>query len=167
MRRFQKDHLHAGPAGSISSFTLEVPSEKGEEAVEYIEQFIERNRGGVYLHRGYLPEEYIDALVEIREANPDSKRDFSSLVEQLATDGETSEEVTEYDDFKVLEIESSYETNQKLNDVYNELESDEARETVRTLQDLMHNVLEGNTIRMYIPEESYNQITSHLSANLL
>lgn len=166
MRRFHNNKFPSGLAEALDSVHLDIPSEEEKEALDYVKQFLEyHSGGGGVLHRGYIPEKYLDALVEIRDAN--SNRYFSSAVEQLGVDGETSEEVTQYDNFKVLEIESSFDTIEELSSVYYQLDSDEARKNLRTLQDLMRNVRFGNTIRMYLPEESYNQITSNLSANLL
>lgn len=165
MRRFQNEQFPSRLADALSSIHLEIPNQDAQEALDYVKQYVQRSSGNARLHRGYIPEGYINSLITIRDAS--GKRDFSSAVEQLGVDGATSEEVTQYSNFELLEIESDRDLLQELNDVYYQVVSDEARTNVRTLQDLIRNVSSGNKIRMYLPQESYDQITNNLTSNVI
>lgn len=165
MRRFQNEQFPTRLADALSSIHLEIPNQDAQEALDYVKQYIQRSTGNCRLHRGYIPEGYINALVTIRDAS--GKPDFSSAVEQLGVDGATSEDVTDFNTFEVLEVTSDRDLVQDLNDVYYQVDSNEARKNVRTLQDLIHNTQSGNKIQMYIPQKSYDQIVNNVTSNII
>lgn len=165
MRRFQNEQFPSRLADAFSSIYLEVPNQEAQEALDYIKQFIQRSTGNSRLHRGYLPEEYIDLLLIIRDTN--GNRDFADAIENIGAGRDTSEEVTEFDNFEVLEVNSDGDLLEELDKVYYQVNSTEARKNVRTLQDLIRNTRDGNHIQMYLPQESYTDIRTNLTSQVI
>lgn len=153
MRRFHDESFSIRLADGLSSAHLNIPDKEASNALSYVKQFIQRQSGSAYLHRGYVPEDYIDALIRIRDVN--SSRQFSRAVEALGTDGGVSQEA-EYDEFTLVRFEPNRDLLNELNDAYYEAETEDAQKIVRTIQDLIR--INNSTVDIYLPDEILSQI---------
>lgn len=161
MRRFENDDFPYNLAEGVESVHLDVPDDKAQAALSYIRQFVYRTSGTSKLTRGYISEDFIDALVRVREIN--SNRKFNHAVEQLGADGETSTEVTEYDELTFIEVENSSNAEKAVTSIVREHSdelSDEARLNLYSIRDLIRN--NRDTVVYYLPKKIAEEIMPHL-----
>lgn len=161
MRRFENRKIERDRAEALTSSLRDIPSQNAKDARSYIKQFIEVYGSEAELFYGYLPEEYADGLVEIREAN--SNYDLNAIVGQLCVDGATSEKVTDYDEFAKITLESSRSMIEELTEVYRDVTLDETRTMIGSARDIIRNS-HRDQIELYVPkpvgEELAQQINS-------
>lgn len=162
MRRFENNDFPYHLAEGIENFHLTVPDDEAQRALAYIRQFVYRTSGSSELHRGYISEKYVDALVRIREES--SNRGFSSAVEQLGVEGETSTDVSdEFEELSLIEVENSFDAEQAVTSIVrehsNEL-SDEARENLYSIRDLITD--NRDIVVYYAPREVAVELMPYL-----
>lgn len=161
MRRFENENFPYHLAEGIDSMHLTVPDDEAQTALSYIRQFVYRTASESSLTRGYISEDFVDALVRVREAS--SNRGFNSAVEQLGVEGETSTEVDEYDELTFIEVENSFEAEQAVSSIVrehsNEL-SDEARKNLYSIRELITD--NRDIVLYYLPNEIAGEIMPYL-----
>jgi hypothetical protein len=148
MRKFRSENFNVRLADGLSNIHLDIPDDEAEEAVEYVKQFVHRGDRNTRLVLGYLPENYLQALIRIRDASSNC-RYFSRAVEALGVDGDISEEVA--GELVEVELECHQDNIHKLDELYFEANSDEIREVVRSLQSLIR--INKNRINVFLPEK--------------
>lgn len=164
MRRFENENFSHDLAESINSHLLTVPEDDNEArtALSYIRQFVYVTASNAELHRGYISEDFLDALVRIREES--NNRDFNSAVEALGVEGETSTEVTEYDELVSIEVKNTFEAVEDLSSLTrehsNEL-SDEARKNLYSIRELVED--NRDIVLYYLPREVLGEIMPYLA----
>jgi len=157
-------------ADGLESSHLTVPDDEAQAALEYIRQFVYRVSGRSQLLHGYISEEYLDALVRIREAS--SNRDFNSAVEAIGVEGETSTKVTNYDDteFMLLEIEATIEAERSLSEIARDNSSelsDEEKQTLYSLREIVENSTYQESVFYFTPHTVFSGIGRYLEAEEL
>lgn len=161
MRQFENENITHRLAESIESSLITTPDEEAHTALNYIRQFIYLTSSNAELNHGYISEDFLDALVRTRDAN--NNRNFNSAVEALGVEGETSTEVTDYNELTFIEVENSFEAEQAISQLTrehsNEL-SDDARKTLYSIRDLITD--NRDTVLYYLPQELANEIMPHL-----
>lgn len=156
MRKFHSENFSIQLADGLSSIHLNIPDDEAQDALDYIKQFIQRGNGDAYLHRGYITEDQLDALVRIRDASTNS-RQFARAVEALGVDGDVSQEA-DYDEFRSVDIKPTRDTINELNDTYYEVRTDDARKMVRSIQNICR--YNNNTLYLHLPVPVARQIFS-------
>jgi hypothetical protein len=166
MREFENDDFPYHLAEGIESFNLTVPDSEAENALAYIRQFVYKTSGSSELLHGYVTENYVDALVRIRDAS--SNRDFNSAVEAIGSDGGTSTDVGSDSDFTLIEVDASFETVNALSAATREQSSelsDVAREELYSIREVVENVSHREVVTYCLPEEAFSEIAPILDEN--
>lgn len=161
MRRFENEDFPYHLAEGIESMHLTVPDDEAQRALRYIRQFVYRTPSESSLTRGYISEDFVDALVRVREAS--SNRGFNSAVEQIGAPGETSTEVDEYDELTFIEVENSFAAEQAVSSIVRDNSSelsDEARENLYSIRELITD--NRGMVLYYLPREIAGEIMPYL-----
>lgn len=158
MREFEAEQFNFDSADGLNSNTLTIPSEKEKDALSYIRQFVHRQKGRAELLHGYIPESYVDSLVEIRDAN--SSRKLNAAVEAIGVDGEVSQSISYTDEeFPFIEVESNFAAENKLADISTESDlSSTAYDELYALQDVMQNNGKQDIVVYYLPPEDWAEL---------
>ena len=135
----------------IEDHLLTIP-EGCEDGLEYVQQFV--NSHGTHhgeIYRCYIPDKYIDDLIEIRE-NTSSRR-FSAAVSNLCVDGQFSETYTG----SLVGVKCSYgnqiELEQRLSSMYSKPNSSSVRSDIISVKDVINNIRETECV-LYLPQET-------------
>lgn len=159
MREFENDNFSYHLAEGIESFHLTVPDSEAENALAYIRQFVYKTSSNAELLHGYMPEDYVDALVRIREAS--SNRDFNSAVEALGVEGGTSTDAGSDGNFTFVEVEASFDAVNTLSSITRERSSelsDAARDELYAIREVVENVSHQDVVTYYLPENVFGEV---------
>lgn len=159
MRQFENKDFPYHLAEGLESMHITTPDDESSAALAYITQFVYRTSGQAELLAGYIPENYVDALVRVRDAN--SNRDFNSAVEAIGVDGGTSQEVTAYTEGTWIETPASFEAVEDLSQIARNNStdlSDEGRKQLYSIREVIENVSHQETVQYYIPTELFTEI---------
>lgn len=156
MWKFKDEHFNFRLAEAFLSRQLEVPDENAKESLEYIQQYVVKTSGRSELIGGYIPDEYVDDLVKIRDAS--SVRDFGSAVEAIGCEGRTSEKVGDESDFTKVAIKSTRDNIRDIYDQYSSDKSKDVRRDIGNITDLLNDNLHKDEIFYYMPTENYKEM---------
>lgn len=159
MRRFHNKRFPHQLADSLHNTHLTIPDQAARDTLDYIKQFLQRSTNYSILYRGYLTEEQLNNLLKIKAEN-DNKQ-FNETVYHFDSKEETSENVTEFDNFDLFKLEIDKRVIDKLDKIYYQVDSEEAKTNIRTIQSLSQTSL-VSPLQIYLPEESIEQINLYL-----
>lgn len=156
MRKFESDNFRDDYIEALSSSLYDYPDEQAQDAVKYVNQFVQRRSRE--LLKGYLPNKYADALVRLRDEN--SSRDLNAVVGALCVDGGVSTSDVGYSSFERLELPCKRELAEKLDDEYYEVELDESKDMIRTVQDIIRYGGRRDSVEIWVPTEVAQEVNN-------
>lgn len=162
MRVFEADQLRDDYIEGLTGAGYEYPNQKTRNALNYIRQFVER--GSRELLRGYLPSEYADALVRLRDAN--SSRKLTDATKALCVDGNISKS-TCFSELVYIDLPTDMHVEQTLRDEYYEVRNNEAKNMIRTAQDVIR-TSRRESVELWLPSEVVETVPTfsvHLKPN--
>lgn len=155
MRRFQNENFPERCAQALKeTYLYEIEGKNQEQALNYVGQFVTGPVNNRELVRGYLPERYADALVQVRDNN--SSRKLNDAVANLCVDGNTSENVNESYEFVELTAPASPEIQQGVSENYGSFKSREDKLNASALSDLAGSNRER--VRMFVPDTTQDEL---------
>lgn len=161
MRKFHNSDLHIDYAEALTeTYRYDFPSSAAEDAAAYMGQFILVSGNTAELLYGYISDDFADGLVELREAN--SSRDLSAAVSQICVDGSTSQEIdADESQFEMFEFSTSFDTVEKLSDMYSEVSHSETRKLIRVMQSIGRET-HSESATILVPESTSSILSNYL-----
>lgn len=147
MRVFESDRFRDDYIEGVNGVGYDYPDQESKDALNYVGQFVQR--GSRELVRGYMPSEYADALVRLRDAN--SSRKLTDATKAFCVDGDVSKEASVSGLAKV-DLPNNMDVEQQLGDEYYETDNSEAKSMIRTAQEVIR-TNRGESVELWLPSQ--------------
>jgi len=136
----------------IEKHHLEIP-DGCEEGLDYVQQFVDyRGIHSADMSRCYIPDNYVDDLVSIRDAS--SSRRFSGAVGMLCVDGNFSQKYNGNLSCVTFSYENQIDLENRVREIRSEASSRSVRSDIISLNDVIRNTRSGDSLEVYLPSET-------------